>query len=141
MAIFLMLSRIRLRSYELLFNAKAQKETLFSKEKVFQTLQTINKDMFKMAQLMEPEVRPKVHNDNTKNSHKNATFQPLYDPECSYYVKRTVFLQMTFFSNLITINRITFLIDSYENDPVGFSLGNLALDVARTILKSVMWLM
>ncbi|CUM51317.1 unnamed protein product [Debaryomyces tyrocola] len=135
---FLMLNRIRVRSYESLFSVKAQKEILYSKEKVLQTLQTINGDMFKMALMMEPEVRPTLHDDRRRDSPKNPNFQPLYDGECNIYKEHTLNLQLSFFSHLITINRIPFLIDSYENDSVGFSLGNLGLDAARRVLKIIL---
>lgn len=135
---FLILNRIRVRSYESLFSVKAQKDILCSKEKVFQTLQSINNDMFRMALMMEPEVRPTLHYDRRSDSRKNAKFQTLYDGECNIYKEHTLYLQLSFFSHLITINRIPFLIDSYENDSVGFSLGNLGLDAARTVLKIIL---
>ncbi len=69
---------------------------------------------------------------------KLAKFQTLYDGECNIYKEHTLYLQLSFFSHLITINRIPFLIDSYENDSVGFSLGNLGLDAARTVLKIIL---
>ena len=135
---FLILNRIRVRSYESLFSVKAQKDILCSKEKVFQTLQSINDDMFRMALMMEPEVRPTLHYDRRSDSRKNAKFQSLYDGECNIYKEHTLYLQLSFFSHLVTINRIPFLIDSYENDSVGFSLGNLGLDAARTVLKIIL---
>jgi len=137
---FLMLSRIRLRSYDLLFSVKAQRETLCSKDKVFETIQSINADMFQMAQMIEPEMRPTLNNAQRKTTNKNDKFQHLYDGESRFYRENTLYLQLLFYSHLISINRIPFLIDSYENDPVGFSLGNLGLDAARSALELILTL-
>lgn len=135
---FLMLSRIRLRSYELLFSVKAQTELLCSKEKVFQTIQSINDDMFQMAEMIEPEMRPTLHSGQKKATNKNENLKPLYDGESSFCRENTLYLHLLFFSHLISINRIPLLIDSYENDHVGFSLGNLGLDAARSALKLIL---
>lgn len=133
----LMLDRIRLNTYELLFGARLQKEGLGDKDKVFKILQSINTNMFKMSQMMEPKIRPRLYNECDEDSSQNEASLFIYDPDFDYHIEQTTYIQIQFFSHLIRINSIPYLIDADAEDDTGIALANLAVDAARSSLKLI----
>ncbi|KAK6458554.1 uncharacterized protein RJT20DRAFT_6893 [Scheffersomyces xylosifermentans] len=133
----LMLTRIKAKSYEKLYNNQA---SILEQDEVINRLQEINDDMFSMAKLIEPEIRPTLYYmKRTVNSDfvRRSWYGDLFDIKCPFFHYSTLSLQVTFFAHLLSINRIPFVNRRYENSERTRKYGNLALESTRTILHLV----
>ncbi|CUM51319.1 unnamed protein product [Debaryomyces tyrocola] len=122
---FLLLTRIRAKSYNSLFVASAGTESF---ESLLVTLAALNRETFKLADLMDPILKPRFYND--------PEFCNVYSSD-SRHTKNILCIHFTYFSHLMVTNRIPFLIgipDSEQNDERSLSFRNIFLDSARTIL-------
>ena len=123
---FLLLTRIRAKSYNSLFVASAETESF---ESLLLTLDALNMETFKLAELMDPILKPRFYND--------PEFRNVYHSSDARHTKNILCMHFTYFSHLMVINRIPFLIgmpDSEQNNERSLSFRNLFLDSARTIL-------
>mmetsp|Transcript_4002 Transcript_4002/g.3912 ORF Transcript_4002/g.3912 Transcript_4002/m.3912 type:complete len:441 (-) Transcript_4002:1199-2521(-) len=123
---FLLLTRIRSKSYNNLFVASAQTESF---ESLLATLEAHNMESFKFADLMDAILRPRFYND--------PEFCNVYNSLDASNTKNILCMYFTYFSHLMVINRIPFLIgmpENIQNDERGLSFRNIFLDSARTIL-------
>ncbi|KAK6458802.1 uncharacterized protein RJT20DRAFT_9085 [Scheffersomyces xylosifermentans] len=133
----LMLSRIKVKSYNKLYNHNASK---LSQDELMDILQEINDDMSKMAKLMEPELRPTLYYiKRPVNSDfvKRSCYGDLFESDKTFFHYSTLLLQLSFFAHLISINRVPFMNNLYESNERTIKYGNLSLESARTILHLV----
>ena len=123
---FLLLTRIRAKSYNSLFVASAQTESF---ENLLLTLESLNREISQLGDSMGSLMRPRFYND--------PEFHNIYRQFEAPNLKDILILNFVYFSHLMIINRIPFLIgipDCDETFEKGLSFRNLFLDSARTIL-------
>ncbi|CAG88051.2 DEHA2E11572p [Debaryomyces hansenii CBS767] len=123
---YLLLTRIRAKSYNSLFVASAQTESF---EKLSFTLESLNREISKLGDSMGSLMRPRFYND--------PEFHNIYRQFEAPNLKDILILNFIYFSHLMIINRIPFLIgipDCDETFEKGLSFRNRFLDSARTIL-------
>ncbi|KAK6458552.1 uncharacterized protein RJT20DRAFT_123554 [Scheffersomyces xylosifermentans] len=133
----LMLTRIKAKSYNKLYNHNASK---LGQQELIDSLQEMNEDMFLMAKLIEPEIRPTLYyiqravpNDFVRRS----CYGDIFDKKTPFFYYSTIHLQSSFFAHLLSINRIPFSSQDYESNERTIKYGNLSLESARTILYLV----
>lgn len=124
---FTLLTRLRSRSYKTLFmaNAKIDNFTALST-----ALDDINSEMFELRHYIPEDAKPYFHN--------HPSFKPLELKTIKDDSKLAV--QLSYFSHLMTVNRIPLLVrtsDYDESSQRGVNYKNLSLDSARTILLLV----
>ncbi|KAK6205466.1 uncharacterized protein RJT21DRAFT_124609 [Scheffersomyces amazonensis] len=129
----LMLSRIKSKSYGLLYGARVD---FMSQDDLLDNLQQVNDEMFKMAKLMEPDVRPTLYYLK-KDGGRSEAVQDLFKGHEAYYNYSNLLLQMSFFSHLLTINRVPFMQPNFVSNERSIKFGNLSLESSRTILHLV----
>jgi len=123
---FLLLTKIRSKSYNNLFVASAQTESF---ENLLLTLESLNMEILRLADTMDPKMRPRFYND--------PEFNEVYRKFDSIEMKNILIVNFVYFSNLMIINRIPFLIgipSGDETNEKGLSFRSLYLKSARTIL-------
>ncbi|KRZ98413.1 Fungal specific transcription factor domain-containing protein [Debaryomyces fabryi] len=123
---FLLLTRIRSKSYTSLFVASAQTESF---ENLLLTLESLNMEILKLGDKMNPVMRPRFYDD--------PEFHKAYQKFDSIDMKNILIVNFVYFSNLMIINRIPFLTGIPDDDETRercLSFRNLYLKSARTIL-------
>lgn len=130
----LMLTRVKAKSYGKLYGRAAY----LLANQLLGNLEGINSEMFALADLMEPEVRPMLHYvaKVSRPKSRNAQFNTLFllDQKFKY---ESLMLQISFFSHMALINRMPFMRDVDDNDERYVKFGNLSLDSSRTVLYLV----
>lgn len=123
-------TKIRAKSYNILYSASAEHKSFFT---ILKALTTLNQEMMDIADSMPIVIRPMFYDD------------PYFESRCKEFLlnlndtSRDNFLtsQFTFFIHLMTINRLPFQIDYPDHDPLGpesLKFRELQMKSARTIL-------
>ena len=130
----LLLNRIKAKSYNKLYGRAAFLKT----DQLLDNLEELNKEMFALAELMEPEVRPTLHYVAKENRQKsrNAQFNTLFLMDQKFKYEMLMF-QISFFSHMSLINRLPFIRSINEQDERYVNFGNLSLESTRTVLHLV----
>ncbi|ODV81633.1 uncharacterized protein CANTADRAFT_28738, partial [Suhomyces tanzawaensis NRRL Y-17324] len=124
----LLLNRLRLKSYLSLYSTKA---VVSSQEQLMDSLDEINSEMNKMAEMMEPEVRPTMYYEqSSKPSYSNL--KQMNDPMFRY---ANLNFKLLYFSHLALINRVPFGYNDTNDRLVKF--GNISMDCSRTVLHLI----
>lgn len=121
----LSLSDIRAKSYNSLFVASAE---IGSFECLLTVLQSLNEETLKLADSVDPSLKPRFYND--------PEFQNIFLSFDSPNTKSLLTVHFSHFSHLMVMNRIPFMVGNphVNNSELGMSMRNLFLDSARTIL-------
>ncbi|KAG2734671.1 hypothetical protein G9P44_002677 [Scheffersomyces stipitis] len=130
----LMLCRLKEKSYNNLFKPQVAHQ---SQEELLKSLQDINEDMFRMARLMEPEIRPTLYYVKRPESPSRSCFAELSESNNNFFQYSSLLLQLSFFAHLLSINRVPFMNNMFESNEKTIKFGNLSLESARTILHLV----
>ncbi|KAK6462970.1 hypothetical protein DFJ63DRAFT_334542 [Scheffersomyces coipomensis] len=129
----LMLSRIKSKSYGKLYGPRVD---FMTQDQLLDALQSSNDSMFKMAKLMEPDVRPTLYYFKKSNSRSEGV-RKLFKGKESTYAYYNLLLQLSFFCHLLTINRVPFMQPNFVATQRSIKFGNLSLESARTMLHLV----
>ena len=125
----MLLTRIRAKSYQLLFSASAQTRDF---ESLSKTLDDLNNEIFELAMWSPEEERPRFFND--------PQFRLLTPGVPANKRQFLISNLLIFFSQLMIINRVPFIVRSeyvnYDSKIVEYR--NLSLDSARTMLVLVL---
>lgn len=123
---FELLDRIRFRSYTELFSASTKSKTT---DVLIRTLDNLNYEMFKLASDIDYEIRPILQND--------PTYHPLPDNLGEEERMHMLKIHLTYFSNLIIINRVPSLLNDtsfFRNPNEITKYRDFTLNAARSIL-------
>lgn len=134
---FLMkLTRIRARSYKGLFSASVK--TTF--KSISSTLNSLNTEMNELRNSMDKRIRPRLYTDSDFQEYlKFPVLMNGLNIDCAK--ENVIATQLTYFSHLMTINRLPFQIvtpDHDESCEESLIYRALYLDSARTILHIVL---
>lgn len=123
---FTLLTRLRSRSYKLLFMASAKIDSF---DTLSQTLDELNSEMFELRDYMPDDCKPYFYNHPSFKAPDVRTTKDDSD----------LAVQLSYFLHLMVINRLPSLVDSdhSDNDQRSVNYRNLSLDSARTILIAV----
>lgn len=131
------LTRIRARSYTMLFSASAHFDSCSA---VYEALKPLNDDMFRLAQMVDERCRPHFYYD-AKFKTFSASKEFFNETNVDSFDENVLSIQLAYFQHLMAINRLPFLINSPTNDQdhlYAVISRNLALDSARSILHTVL---
>lgn len=128
----LKLTQIRSKSYKELFTAGVSYDSYAS---IATTVNRINNEMEKLAESMDPRVRPLFHSDPNFSAHVQQFMSTFLHPTMVYNV---ITFQMAYFLHLMSVNRLPSqisldLLTKAHND--GLHFRHVSSESARTLLK------
>lgn len=127
------LNRIRYDSYTALFSANSSVGTL---ENLVSKIDSLNCRMFKLANSLSASLQPRFYNDSDFSS----MFIFRNKVEDLQTLEMAVTFHLTYFTHLMTINRVISRLDIHDQGPENIHIQkfrNLGIESARTILHIV----
>ncbi|CAK7896930.1 hypothetical protein CAAN1_03S05908 [[Candida] anglica] len=132
----LLLNRIRAKSYNELFSAKARRTLMNSLDMQVSVISRINEEMMILADSMDPLFRPMLYPMQVSEP-SSPEFISFYRKHEQYLSEVRLIFQMTFFSHLMIINRVPYLAN-FPNMEENSSYSSLAFVGARALLNSLL---
>ncbi|EDK39292.2 hypothetical protein PGUG_03390 [Meyerozyma guilliermondii ATCC 6260] len=131
---FLMqLTKIRAKSYNVLFSASAEHKSFFT---ISQTLSSLNQELMDVSNSMPPVIRPLFYDHVDFDTRYREVVMKLSDTSRDNFLT----FQLTYFIHLMTINRLPFQIDYPDHDQFcseSLNFRELQSNSSRTILHLV----
>lgn len=128
------LSYIRCYTYMRLFSAQVTYDSL---KNIQEVVSNINADMFRLADSIFIEARPRLFNEHGFEALLQGFTDGKQEPA---HIEMLMGFHLTFFNHIMTINRVPWAVVSDANDPSASEnskFRKLSLDSARTILHII----